>query len=339
MLNPKNSGYSMPAEWHPHSRCWMAWPYRPELWHDLESAQIGYANVAKAISQFEPVTMLVDPAAKSSAESLCGSQIEYFETKINDSWTRDSGPSFLIHSGGHSIGVCWRFNAWGNKHQPWFDDARMADKILHEQNLAAYHSPLVFEGGALHVDGQGTVITTESVVLNENRNPGITKNEAEKEICRALGARKVVWLPGDWDEYETDGHIDGLLAFVKPGVVLFESNPDKTDPHTRVIEENLSALKKSTDANGKPFEIIRIEEAFESESVGEIFCRSYVNFYIANGGIVAPKYNVPGDLRAYEVLQNVFPERKVVMVDVTDIAPGGGGIHCITQQQPLVIKT
>ncbi|MGI9319483.1 MAG: agmatine deiminase family protein [bacterium] len=328
----------MPPEWQRHLRCWMAWPYRNDLWHDLEAAQSGYAEVAKAISEFEPVTMLVDPSARASAEALCGDRVEYFLTTINDSWTRDSGPTFLTHKSGQSAGVCWRFNAWGNKHQPWFDDAKMADKVLRREQLTSYHSPLVFEGGAFHVDGQGTVITTEPVVLNDNRNPGLSRKEAEKEICLALGANKVIWLPGDWDEYETDGHVDGLLAFIKPGVVLFESNPDNSDPHSKVIKENLSALEKSKDASGRRFEIIRIEEAFESRPVGEIFCRSYVNFYIANGGIVAPKYNVPGDQRAREVLQKVFPDRKVVMVDVNDIAPGGGGIHCITQQQPLVVN-
>ena len=336
LTHPQEQGFTMPAEWRTHLRCWMAWPYREELWHNLEAAQLGYAKVAKAISQFEPVTLLVDPSALGSAKSLCGKHVEYFVTETNDSWTRDSGPSFLIHPDGAGAGVCWRFNAWGNKHQPWFDDARMAEKILQKEKFGAYHSPLVFEGGALHVDGQGTLITTESVVLNDNRNPGLTKKEAEKEICRALGISKVVWLPGDWDEYETDGHIDGLLAFVKPGVVLFESNPDRSDPHAKVIEENLLALKRASDAKGRQFEIIRIEEAFESDPVGDVYCRSYVNFYIANGGIVAPKYNVPGDQRAFEVLSKTFPDRKIVMVDVTDIAPGGGGIHCITQQQPAL---
>ncbi len=325
----------MPAEWEPHKQCWMAWPYKNELWDNLSAAQKGYAKVANAIQPFEPVIMVVPPSELKSAKQICGPKINFVEIQIDDSWTRDSGPTFVENADGNLGGVSWRFNAWGNKHRPWFDDARLADKILDSQLMPGYQSPLVFEGGGLCVDSGGSVLVTESVILNENRNPGITHKEAEDELKQALGVENVIWLPGDYDEYETDGHVDGLACFIKPGVILYETNPDSTDPHYSVLQDNLDALRKAKDVNGRKFELIGIEEAIDSESVGDIFCRSYINFYIANGGVVAPSYGIEADHKVEELLGKLFPSRKIVMVDVNGIAPGGGSIHCITQQQPM----
>lgn len=333
---PKERGYHMPPEWAPHKRCWMAWPYREDLWRDVDATRRAFADVARAVRRFEPVAMVTHPDHVDSARSYCGPHIDLVEIEINDSWTRDSGPTFLVNGRGGLGGTAWRFNAWGNKHRPWFSDSRLGERILRHAGAAAYRSPLVFEGGALHVDGEGTVITTETVVFNDNRNPGISRDEAEQEICHALGAEKVVWLPGDPDEYETNGHVDGIACFVKPGVVLYETNPDPADPHSRILKENLAALRRATDARGRPFELVAIDEAFDVDAEGDIFCRSCVNFYIANGGIVAPSYGAASDDRTRGLLVSLFPQREVVLVDISAIAPGGGGIHCITQQQPVV---
>lgn len=312
----------------------MAWPYRSDLWADLAATQSAYAEVAKAVRRFEPVTMVAHPEAAEGARRLCGRAIDVIELQINDSWTRDSGPTFLVDGGGELAGTAWRFNAWGNKHQPWFDDAKLAERVLHRTGAAVYHSPLVMEGGALHVDGEGTVITTESVVFNANRNPGLSRRDAERELCAALGVRKVIWLPGDVGDYETDGHVDGIACFVRPGVVLYETNPNPEDPHTPVLEENYKALRRATDAKGRPLELIPIDEAYDVAGEGDLFSRSYINFYIANNGIVAPKYGTPNDERTRRLLAEVFPGYEIAMVDIASIAPGGGGIHCITQQQP-----
>jgi agmatine deiminase len=314
----------------------MAWPFREDLWRDLDAARRAYADVARAIRRFEPVTMVAHPDHTASAAGYCGSEIDVVPIAIDDSWTRDSGPTFLVDGRGGLGGTSWRFNAWGNKHRPWFNDARLGDRILHQTGAPAFRSPLVFEGGALHVDGEGTVITTETVVFNDNRNPGITRDEAEQEICHALGVEKVVWLPGDPDEYETNGHMDGIACFVRPGVVLYETNPDDSDPHSKTLKENLAALERATDARGRSFELIPIEEAHDVEGEGDIFCRSYVNFYIANGGVVAPAYGTAADERVRELLSGLYPGRELSLVDISAIAPGGGGIHCITQQQPAV---
>ena len=337
-MTPKQAGFSMPAEWEAHERCWMAWPFRDDLWADLAAAQQAYGEVARTIRRFEPVTMIATPGQVDNAKRSCGCGVEVLALDINDSWTRDSGPTFLVNGQGSLAGTAWRFNAWGNKHQPWFDDAKLAERVLEHVNAPIYRSPLVFEGGALHVDGEGTLLTTETVVFNQNRNPGLSRAEAEREIQHALGVEKIIWLPGDPDEYETNGHVDGIACFVRPGVVLHETNPDPDDPHSKILAENLRALRSAQDARGRSLELIPIEEAHDVGGGVDIFCRSYVNFYIANGGIIAPKYGTPADERTRELLARVFPGRDIALVDITAIAPGGGGIHCITQQQPSVNK-
>ena len=336
--SPTDAGYAMPAEWERHERCWMAWPDRTDHWGEehLAETQQAFAAVARAIRAFEPLTMVANTQSAETARSLCGPEIDVVTIPIDDAWLRDSGPSFLRRADGAVAGVAWRFNAWGGKSR-YGRDAQLAQAVLNRAGAPAYHASLCLEGGGIHCDGEGTVITTESVVLNSNRNPGITKADAEEELCRALGANKVIWLPGDPEGLTgdiTDGHIDGLVSFVKPGVVLFESDPTATGALRDLVEINRAALERAKDAKGRALDIIPLDDAYEVESDEPHFACSYVNFYIANGGIVMPKFGVPGDERAREVIARAYPDRQVVQVDVTSIAPGGGGIHCITQQQP-----
>ena len=333
--SPRDAGYAMPAEWEPHTRCWMAWPHRVDLVQDLERTQHGYAAVARAIARFEPVTMVATPEAADVAGRLCGPGVEILPMPIDDAWARDSGPTFLKHrETGALAGTSWRFNAWGVKHEPYDQDDLLAGRILDRLGAPCFQSPLFLEGGALHVDGEGTVLTTESCVLNANRNPGWSKEEAEREILRALGAETLIWLPGDPDEKETDGHVDGLACFVRPGVVLMETARDRDDPYHAVLAENRRVLESAADAKGRRLEILPIEYADEAEPTSDVFCGSYINFYLANGAVILPGYGVPGDQRARDTVAAAFPGRTVVQVDVTAIAPGGGAIHCITQQQP-----
>lgn len=333
--SPQEAGYAMPPEWAPHSRCWMAWPYRHDLWDDLPQAQRAYAAVARAIARFEPVTMLAAPQAAASARDLCGPGIEVRPWAIDDSWTRDSGPTFLKHrQSGALAGTAWHFNAWGGKHHPYDQDDALAAGILADLGLPCFQSPLFLEGGAFHVDGEGTLITTESCLLNPNRNPGLSKSEAEAELQRALGIEKAIWLPGDPDEHETDGHVDGIACFVRPGLALVESHPDPGDPLAAVLAENRRALELARDAKGRTIEIMPLQTAVAAESSGEIFCDAYINFYLANGAVILPGYGIASDAPARDVLAQAFPNREIVQVEVNGIAPGGGGIHCITQQQP-----
>jgi agmatine deiminase len=333
---PREAGFTMPAEWDQHERCWMAWPHRTDLYGKrLPAIQRGYARVAQAIRQFEPMTMLAAHEAAEEARQLCGPDVEVMPFDLDDAWLRDSGPTFLRHASGKRAGVSWRFNAWGGKHQPWDKDDTLAGGLLDRLGLPWYRSSLTLEGGAFHVDGEGTLLTTETCVLNPNRNLGWSKKEAEAELKQALGVEKIIWLPGDPGELETDGHVDGLACFVRPGVVLVETNPYPDDPHAAVLRENLKALEGQCDARGRTLEFLFIEEAADAEATSQIFSRSYINFYLANGGVVMPGFGIDADARVKEVVARAYPDRRVVQVDIADIAPGGGGIHCITQQEPL----
>jgi agmatine deiminase len=281
--------------------------------------------------------MVAEPDSAAEARARCGADIEVIPLPIDDPWMRDSGPTFLKRGDGATAGNAWRFNSWGGKSPEYADNARLAGRVLSLAAAPVYQSSLCLEGGGIHTDGAGTVITTESVVLNPNRNPGITKAAAEQELRQALGATQVIWLPGDPDSVFvdiTDGHIDGLLSFVKPGVVIYESDPTATGAAARLAADNRHALEAAVDASGRRLQIISLDDAHEVQTPHSMFSRSYVNFYIANGGIVMPRFGVPGDARARAVVQAAFPDREVVQVDITQLASGGGGIHCITQQQP-----
>jgi len=324
----------MPAEWAPHDACWMGWPCRTELWGNrIEKARREYAQVALAIAQFEPVIMIVPAEHEADARKHCAG-IEIRVLKIDDSWLRDSGPCFTLTPSGALAGTAWRFNAWGKKFAKFTNDAAVGAEILRQTDAAIYESELVAEGGAFTVDGEGTLITTESCLLNHNRNPGWSRAEIESELRRGLGVQKIIWLPGDPEETGTDGHVDGLAAFTAPGRVMVEVPTGPADPRYRVLQENRRALELARDARGRSFELLPIFEAHEKEPEGNSYCRSYINFYVANGGVVVPQYGVPGDAGALEAVRQGFPGRKVVGTDVTAISYGGGGIHCITQQQP-----
>ena len=265
---PLELGFQMPGEWQPHACCWMAWPSRAAQWVDgLDGAQRTYAEVARAIRRFEPVKMVAEPHAADEARRQCGAGIEIVPLPIDDPWMRDSGPTFLTHPGGAHAGCAWRFNSWGGKFPDYAENSRLAGRVLQLARRPMYQSSLCLEGGGIHADGEGTVITTESVVLNSNRNPGINKQAAERELCQALGARKVIWLPGDPDGIHndiTDGHIDGMVSFVKPGVVIYESDPSATGAALQLAAENRGALESATDAAGRRLQIISIDDAFRS---------------------------------------------------------------------------
>ncbi len=335
--DPRDLGLFMPGEWEKHTCCWMAWPARVDLWPNIEATIKSYADVANAIAEFEPVNLLVLPSMLDDARAYLSKNVEIIEMSIDDSWTRDSGPNFLINDSGLLAGSTWEFNAWGDKFRPYDQDALMGSRILDLVGVDEYTSTMIAEGGGITVDGEGTVITTESCFPNKNRNPHLTKKEIESELCRTLGASKVIWIPGDPNETGTDGHIDGIAAFIEPGRILVEISPDSSDPHYRVGQNNVKALKNIKDAKGRTLEIDFIYEG--DYSVLEFDeCRSYINSYLANGAVIVPGYNHERDHLAVETYQKIYPDREVVQIQISDIAIGGGGIHCITQQQPNIIN-
>ncbi|MFJ4155718.1 agmatine/peptidylarginine deiminase [Pseudomonas sp. NPDC089752] len=341
-----DSGWRMPAEWACHAATWMIWPHNQALWENgwnvnLADVQRDYARVAAAIARFEPVKMVVDPSAVESARALCGANIELIELAVDDSWCRDSGPSFLCHPQHGLAGLSWRFNAWGGKSQHGHDRS-LGRRMLDHLGLDGFSTSLCNEGGAIHVDGEGTLITTESVLLNPNRNPGISKADFEACFARYLGVSKTIWLPGD-PQYVTgdmtDGHVDGVCAFARPGVLLVDATHEHHSVYADVVRENRRALELATDAQGRHFELLDLYEASAAvDQDAEVFCASYTNFYIANGAIIMPAYGIAADAEAAAQLAHAFPGREIVPVRIDHIAHGGGGIHCITQQQPEVCR-
>ncbi len=331
------AGFRMPAEWEPHSCCWMAWPCSEAVWGDyLPMTRQGFANVANAIAAFEPVRMLTPPDGQQSARSLCGEAVEIIDWDLDDAWMRDMGPNFLINEQGELAASVFHFNAWGHKYTCYRKDAAVGHRLAETMGIRTFSSPIFMEGGGLNVDGEGTLLTTRQCILNANRNPGISLENAETELCDALGLEKVVWLMGDPNDTETDGHVDGLACFVRPGVVLAETDPDATPgtAHHEAMEENIRVLETATDARGRPLKVHILPTVTGVDELGDRFCRSTINFYIANGGIVMPAYGGESDEAANEIVSRCYPDRQVVQIYINHIAYGGGGIHCITQQQP-----
>ena len=324
----------MPAEWDAHDGCWMAWPSREGMWEDPEATCQAYARVAHAIAEHEAVTMLVPPRLAASARHYLGSDIAFLEVPIDDSWCRDSGPTFVHRDDGSLAGVCFTFNAWGGKYHPYDQDALMAQRILEALGLPVVRSDMVAEGGGICVDGEGTLLTTDSCFPNANRNPDWSRDQIEAELKALLGVEKVLWLPGDPLDQETDGHVDCVAALAAPGKIIVETTDDAADPRKPYFDSLRAALEAQTDAQGRAFELLPLPEADADCSLGEHFCLSYINFYLANGAVIAPSYGIPTDDAVRERLSDYFPGREVKMVNIDAIAVGGGGIHCITQQQP-----
>jgi len=334
--SPQEMGFFMPAEWAPHQRSWMAWPTRRDLWEDrLHDAQTAYARVAQAIAGFEPVTMIANPEDVAQARAICGEKVEILALPIDDSWMRDSGPTFLINAQGEIAGADWQFNAWGEKFPPWDKDALVASRVLNHLHVPAFQAPFVLEGGSIHADGEGTLITTEQCLLNKNRNPTLSRAEIEENLRAWLGVQKIIWLGEGLENDHTDGHVDDITCFVRPGVVMTAVCNNPNDANYAPLQENLARLRAATDAKGRQLEIIEmpLPAAREIEGVGRL-AASYINFYIVNGGIIAPGFDDPMDEKAQKILASAFPDRKLVMVPGLTIVAGGGNVHCITQQQP-----
>lgn len=333
-ITPREVGFRMPAEWERHERTWMMWPARRKLWPDLQGTKRAYAAVAHAIREFEPVTVAACPGDVGEARRMLGSDVDVIHIPVNDSWARDAGPCFLVDDQGDLAGVNFAFNAWGAKYAPYDNDDAFSHAVLAHLGVRSFTSRLTAEGGGISVDGEGTVLTTESCFPNANRNPRWSRDQIEAELKAMLGADKVIWLPGNRMETETDGHVDGIAVFAKPGVVLIEKPEASDGPVREIMQANIDAISGQSDAVGRPIELVFIGEAADAPSKSAHFCRSFVNSYFTNGGLIMPRYGTASDAAALGVLGDLFPDRRIVQVPIDEIAVGGGGIHCITQQQP-----
>lgn len=338
MTTPTESGFKMPAEWHPHAGCWMAWPCHVPSWENtgLERARAAYARVAQAIAQFEPVTMLVNPGDEETATLMCGAEIRLKTLPINDSWVRDTGPSFLLNEAQELAGVDWIHNAWGGNYEDCELDNKIASAIINETKALGFKAPLVMEGGSFHVDGEGTVLTSRECLLNPNRNPNLSQEEIENYLHSYLGTKKVIWLNKGLLGDETDGHIDEIACFIAPGKVLCLITHDKEDANYQTLQENLALLNAATDACGRTLQVYTVEQPPATFLGEERLTLSYINFYLANNGIVMPAFgHEQHDKTAFNLFTELFPDRQITQIDALDVFAGGGGIHCITQQQPV----
>ena len=358
---PKADGFHMPGEFEKHSGCWMVWPERADNWRlGAKPAQQAFVDVAEAIHVSDPVTMAVSSQQYANARARLCDGIRVVEMSSNDSWMRDIGPSFLVNKNGDLRAVDWQFNSWGGLYNglysPWDLDDAVATKVAEIEAADRYRAPLVLEGGSIHCDGEGTVITTEECLLSPGRNPAMNKQQIEQALEEYLGIDKVIWVPRGVHMDETTGHVDNVLHYCAPGVVALSWTDDAKDPQYERSVEALEYLEAATDAKGRALRVIKIHqpgplfmEPFEAETVdiaedascrkaGDRLAGSYCNFYIGNSRIVYPLLDERYDAQAEAQLGEIFPEHEIVGVPGREILLGGGNIHCITQQVPLFIN-
>ncbi|KAA0873615.1 agmatine deiminase [Nitrincola tapanii] len=359
---PLADGFYMPAEWEPQQQMWMIWPERPDNWRlNAQPAHTAFCAVIQAIARFQPVTVGVSADAYLEAYARLadtpGYGVRLVEIANNDAWMRDTGPTFVRNAAGEVRGIDWIFNAWGGEqgglYSPWDLDNQVARKVLQIEGVSRYVADFVLEGGAIHVDGEGTLLTTEACLLNPNRNPHLTRAEIEENLRQYLGIQKVLWLPNGIYEDETDEHIDNMACFIRPGEVLLAWTDNPQDPQYAYSQAAYTYLSTATDAQGRQLKIhklplpqpqyIREEEAAgvvalpgtQPRQAGQRLAASYINFVFCNGALILPSFDDPMDAVAVEHLRQLCPDREVIQVPGREILLGGGNIHCITQQQPI----
>ena len=358
---PARDGFRMPAEFAAHDGCWMLWPERTDNWRlGAKPAQRAFTAVAAAIARSERVTVGVSSAQFANARAWLPPAVRAVELSSNDAWMRDVGPTFIVDGRGRRRGVHWRFNGWGGLEDgayfPWDLDSTVGAKVCEIESAGRYRAPLVLEGGSIHVDGEGTLLTTEECLLNPNRNPRLARSEIESLLADYLGIETVIWLGRGVYNDETDGHIDNLCCFTAPGEVCLTWTDDRRDPQYQISRDAYERLVQARDARGRRLRIRRLVQpgplhmtAAEAAGIdgsehalprltGMRLAGSYVNFYVANRRVIMPLLDPRRDAAAAAVLRRAFPTRAVVGIPAREILLGGGNIHCITQQVPRVPK-
>ncbi len=355
---PKSDGFFMPGEHERHAEIWMAWPERPDNWRDAaKPAQKSFVDVATVISEVTPVTMAVSAAQYENARASLPRGVRVVELSTNDCWMRDIGPTYVVNGKGKRRGVEWMFNAWGGLEEglywPWDKDDQVSGKVCNMHRDDSYSADFVLEGGAFHTDGDGTLFTNEECLLHSSRNPSLTKCQIEQNLRDYLGVQKVLWLPEGLYDDETNGHIDNLMHVVGPGEVILSWTDDQSDPQYDISQRAFEFLSRATDARKRKIKIHKIHipgplfitkseaagiensDGMERE-VGKRLAGSYANFLITNGRVICPLLDDKWDDAALAVLCSAFPRHEIVGVQAREILLGGGNIHCITQQIPVV---
>jgi agmatine deiminase len=337
--SPRADGLRAPSRTAPHERTLVAWPTERPIWGAHRTRAVAeYRALVAAIARFEPVTVIAAPAFAGEVRAACAGlrDVDVLPLPIDDSWIRDSGPVYVVDDAGGVAMVDFRFNAWGEKYLPYDEDALLPARLADVSGMRRYESPLVLEGGGFTVDGEGTLITTESVVLNPNRNPGWSRAECEEALRDATGAEVVVWLEhGLVEDRDTDGHSDNVVQFAGPGRVIAQVAPDRSNPNWAPLRANVERLRAAVDAQGRRLEVIELPQLPYSEPVdGQRFAVPYVNYYPVEGAVIVPRLDAPGEEEAYATLAAALPGRELVGVPSVMLAYGGGGVGCVTQHVP-----
>lgn len=356
---PKSDGFRMPGEFEKHSGTYIIWPQRPDNWRlGGKPAQKVFTEVATAISKYEPVTVIVNDDQYENARHWLPEYVRVIEISNNDAWVRDCGPTFVTN-GKEKRGIDWVFNAWGGLvdglYFPWDKDDRVAQKICEIEKNGRYRTDdFILEGGSIHVDGEGTLVTTEECLLSEGRNSGLTREQIEEKLKEYLNLEKIIWLKRGIYLDETNGHVDNIFSFIKPGEAILAWTDDENDPQYEICQECINILENETDAKGRKIKVHKLmlpkpilisdEESRGVDAVdgtlprksGDRLAASYANFYIVNSAVIFPMFGDPNDEKAKETLQQAFQDREIVGIYAREILLGGGNIHCITQQVPAV---
>ncbi|WP_058369801.1 agmatine deiminase [Psychrobacter sp. ENNN9_III] len=354
---PSEDGFYMPAEFEPLQKVWMVWPYREDNWRqNAAPAKAAYKAVALAIKPYCKVAVLVNPNDYQACRDSLPADIEVISMPSNDAWARDIVPTFLINDAGEVRGCDWTFNAWGGNYDglyaPWDNDDKLAARLCDYLDIKRYRTEnFVMEGGAFHVDGEGTVLTTRMCLLSPGRNPHLSESQIEDKLKAYLNAQKVLWIDDGIDPEETTGHIDDIACFARPGEVVCLFTDDPKHLFFKATQKAYEQLSNMTDAKGrrltvhklcctqKPvtlpenYDIVQSDDA-KARRTGDVCIASYANFLICNEAIIVPQYDDINDSLAIAQLEKVFPHHQVVGVKTKEVVFGGGNIHCITQQQP-----
>ncbi len=333
----------MPAEWEPPAAVWVAWPQARVTWPGcFAAAEREFRLLVETLSASEPVHLIVQGPEHAQhvheqLVSIGGSQpIQLHQVATDDAWLRDTGPTFVDDPGSGLLALDWTFNSWGGKYPPWELDDQAARKLAALAKVRSQRIGLVIEGGSLEVDGEGTLLATESTLLNPNRNPGIPRTELERQLGELLGARRVIWLDGEIEGDDTDGHVDQIARFIAPGRVVCARESNAQDRNHEPLERCRALLRQARDARGRALEVIDLPLPPPLEADGARLPASYANFYISNRAVIVPVFGEPTDEAALRLFSELFPERVVRGSPCRTLVRGMGSVHCLTQQQPAV---
>ncbi|MFQ3578110.1 MAG: agmatine deiminase family protein [Verrucomicrobiia bacterium] len=344
--SPAAAGYRMPAEWEPHAATWLSWP-RPDgisFPDSYDHILPVLARMVDALASSEQVCINVgtpglEDLARRALSHVSNDHVRYVRIPTNEPWCRDHGPIFVTREEPPCLAVTdWEYNAWGCKYPPFDLDTNVPTLVAELLDLPVYYPGMVLEGGSIDVNGSGTLLTTESCLLNPNRNPHLTKSQIEHKLCDFLGVRKVLWLGEGIEGDDTDGHVDDLTRFVDPTTVVTVVEDDPFDANHKPLAENFTRLQSCFTAEGHPLRVIPLPMPRRIEREGMRLPASYANFYIANSVVLLPVFQDANDSVAIERLEAVFPDRRVVPIDCTELIWGLGAFHCLTQQQPCFSK-